>query len=333
MTSRATRREFLKQTSIASAGILAAGQALDLLDTKTADAKGPNVNDDSLPIVDTHQHLWDLTKFDLPWTKGGDAASLARSFVSADYMAAIKGSNVVKSVYMEVDVTPSQQSKEADYVIDICEKGETPMVAAVISGRPNSAEFKDYATKYSKNKYIKGIRQVLHVDETPAGYCIETAFVKGIKLLGDLGLSFDLCMRAGELLDAVKLVDQCPKTRFILDHCGNLSVQNTDDALRAKWQKGMQELAARPNVVCKISGIIASAKKDWKPDDLAPNVKFSMDTFGPDRVMFAGDWPVCTLTATYAQWVSALKTITKDVNPANRKKLFHDNAVKYYGLS
>ena len=233
MPSRATRRDFLKQTAITGAGVLTAGSLFDLTPTGTADAKGLTVNQAAaLPIVDTHQHLWDLTKFELPWTKDKDVSSLARSFVSKDYLAAIAGSNVVKSVYMEVDVTPSQQSKEADYVIDICQKGETPMVAAVISGRPNSAEFKDYITKYAGSKYIKGVRQVLHSDATPAGYCLDPKFVAGIKLLGELGLSFDLCMRAGELLDGAKLVDQCPKTRFIVDHCGNMSVQSTDEALR-----------------------------------------------------------------------------------------------------
>lgn len=333
MQSRATRREFLKQTAMTGAGILAAGQSFDL--TSTANAKGLNVNhQSSLPIVDTHQHLWDLTKFELPWTKGADVSSLAKSFVSSDYLKAIEGSNVVKSVYMEVDVTPAQQSKEADYVIDICQKGDTPMVAAVISGRPNSEEFKPYITKYAGSKYIKGVRQVLHSDVTPAGYCLDPKFVNGIKLLGDLGLSFDLCMRPGELMDAVKLIDQCPKTRFIVDHCGNMTVQSTDEELRARWKKGMLELAKRPNTVCKISGLIASAKPaTWKTEDLAPILNFSMETFGPDRIMFGGDWPVCTLAASYKQWVDALKTITAKASEENRKKLFHDNAVKFYGLS
>ncbi len=334
MPSRATRRDFLKQTAMTGAGMLAAGAAFDLSLTATANAKGLNVNESaSLPIVDTHQHLWDLTKFELPWTKDKGVESIAKSFLPSDYQKAIEGSNVVKSVYMEVDVTPSQQSKEADYVIDICEKGETPMVAAVISGRPNSSEFKAYITKYAKNKYIKGVRQVLHSDVTPAGYCLAPKFVEGIKLLGELGLSFDLCMREGELLDAVKLVDQCPKTRFIVDHCGNMVVQPVDEAVRAKAKKGMQELAKRPNTVCKISGIIASAKPGaWKVEDLAPNINFSMEAFGPDRIMFGGDWPVCTLAATYKQWVEALKTITAKMSDENRKKLFHDNAVKFYGL-
>src|SRR5581483_9589680 len=139
---------------------------------------------------------------------------------------------------------------------------------------------------------------------TPAEYCLDRQFIKGIQLLGDLGLSFDLCMRPGELHDGVKLVDQCPHTRFIVDHCGNMSVTSTDAALREKWQAAMKELANRPNTVCKISGIIVTANKDWKPEDLAPNINFSLDTFGEDRVMFAGDWPVCTLRATFAQWLS-----------------------------
>jgi L-fuconolactonase len=334
MSNRLTRRSFLTQAAGAGAGLFAAQQVFRFEFLNSVAAKGLNVlNAAATPIVDTHQHLWDLTKFDLPWTKGADVGPIAKSFVSADYLAAIQGSNVVKSVYMEVDVTPAQQSKEADYVIDICEKGQTPMVAAVISGRPNSAEFKAYITKYSKSKYIKGVRQVLHSDATPAGYCLDPKFVDGIKLLGDLGLSFDLCMRAGELLDGVKLVDQCPKTRFIVDHCGNMGVQSKDEELRAKWKLGMKEFAARPNVVCKISGLIASAKPGaWKPEDLAPNITYSMDTFGSDRIMFGGDWPVCTLAATYRQWVEALQTITAGFTDANRKKLFHDNAVKFYGI-
>ena len=97
---------------------------------------------------------------------------------------------------------------------------------------------------------------------------------------------------------------------------------------------GMKALAQRENVVCKISGIIATAKEDWKAADLAPNIRFSIQTFGPDRQMFAGDWPVCTLRASYRQWVGALKEIVREMKMplADQKKLFHDNAVRFYGL-
>ena len=94
----------------------------------------------------------------------------------------------------------------------------------------------------------------------------------------------------------------------------------------------MKEMAQLPNVVCKVSGIIVTANKDWKPVDLARNINFTLDTFGEDRVMFAGDWPVCTLRATFGQWVDALKQIVKDRSPAFQKKLFHDNAAKFYEI-
>ena len=233
---------------------------------------------------------------------------------------------------MEVDVAPEQQVAEADYVVDLCTRGDNPMKAAVISGRPGTPGFEPYIRKLAQSKYIKGVRQVLHGDTDPAGFCLKPKFVESIQLLGELGLSFDLCMRSGELLDAVKLVDQCPKTRFIVDHCGNMSVTSTDQAARAKWLQGMKELAARKNTVCKVSGIIVTANKDWKPEDLAPNINDTINTFGDDRVMFAGDWPVCTLKATFSQWVNALRQIVKDRPVAFQKKLFHDNAAKLYRI-
>lgn len=318
------RRAFLQA---AAAAVGTAG----LLKSQSTIAKDETVTD-NLPIIDTHQHLWDLTKFTLPWHAVEDVPPLKRSFVMSDYLEATKGLNVVKTVYMEVDVAENQQVAEADYVTDLCQRGDNPMKAAVVSGRPGTPGFEAYARKLAQNKFIKGIRQVLHVPSTPKGFCLQPKFVESIQLLGELGLSFDLCMRSGEIIDGVKLVDQCPKTRFIIDHCGNMSVTSTDAAARATWLDGMKQMAARKNTVCKISGIVVTANKDWKPEDLAPNINDTMNIFGEDRIMFAGDWPVCTLKASYAQWVNALKTIVKDRSPAFQKKLFHDNAAKFYGI-
>jgi predicted TIM-barrel fold metal-dependent hydrolase len=286
----------------------------------------------ALPIIDTHQHLWDLTKFTLPWHQAEDVAPLRRSFVMADYLEATRGFNVAKTIYMEVDVAHEQQVAEAEYVFDLCARDDNPMAGAVVSGRPASTEFEPYLRKLAKNRHLKGVRQVLHGGSTPAGYCLQPQFVKSLQLLGDLGLSFDFCMRPGELHDAVAVVDKCPHTRFIVDHCGNMSVASTDAELRAKWQSGMKELAARPNTICKISGIVVTAQEGWTAADLAPNINFSLDTFGENRVMFAGDWPVCTLRATFAHWVAALQTIVKDRSPELQRKLFHDNAARVYAL-
>jgi predicted TIM-barrel fold metal-dependent hydrolase len=289
-----------------------------------------------LPIVDTHQHLWDLTQFKLAWfdPKTPEGKILGHSFTPKDYDEVTKGQNVVKSVYMEVDVIPEQQQKEADYVIGLCQGGQSPTCAAVVSGRPNSDAFAKYARQFKDHKYVKGIRQVLHVKDTPAGYCLDDKFVKGIQHLGELGLSFDLCVRPAELPDFVKLVDKCPNTRFILDHCGNANLKHTP-AERDRWKKDMRDIASRKHVVGKVSGFIASApaRGKWTLDDLAPVVNHTLDVFGPDRVMFGGDWPVCLLgVEKYADWATALRTIVKDRPEEQQKKLLHDNAVKFYGL-
>jgi predicted TIM-barrel fold metal-dependent hydrolase len=328
MGAIAGRRRFLTRTAawLAATGVgrISMGQT-DVVVEPRAKLEGDRR---MIPIIDTHQHLWDLTIFRLPWQK--DNPKLARSFVMRDYLEATAGLNVVKSIYMEVDVEPSQQPAEADHVIEICRRGDTPMAAAVISGRPASDGFAGYIARYKDSPYIKGVRQVLHGAETPPGYCLDEHFLRGIRLLGTLGLSFDICIRSAELRDAAKLIDACPDTRFILDHCGNASVRADD---LSGWRADIEQVARRPNVVCKVSGIVASAAPDpWTADDLAPIVNHVLDTFGPDRVMFGGDWPVCTLAATYREWVEALKKIVADRSEQDQRKLFHDNAFQFYRL-
>jgi len=323
MQASMDRRRFLRESALAAAaglGCLTAGQP----GQARAD-KGTEM----LPIVDTHQHLWDLDKFRLPWTQKGSV--LARSYTVEDYRQATEGLNIVKAIYMEVDLDPSQQQAEADYVIDLCRRGTTPTVAGVISGRPASDGFKKYITPFKGNRYIKGLRQVLHNKDIPAGYCLDRKFIQGIQLLGDLGLRFDICMRSGELADAVQLIDACPGTSFILDHCGNGDVQAKD---RTQWKRDMEAITRRKNVVGKVSGILASARPgQWTADDLAPIINHTLAVFGPERVMFGGDWPVCTLTGSYKQWVEALRSIVQERPEQERRKLFNDNAIRLYELT
>jgi predicted TIM-barrel fold metal-dependent hydrolase len=323
-----SRREFITKTG---------SLALAALGSCMAIAAGREKN--MLPVIDTHQHLWDLKKFRLPWVQPGTV--LAKDHLMSDYLKATEGLNIVKTVYMEVDLDPAQQKEEADFVIETCMRGDTPMVAGVFSGRPNSDAFASYITPFKGNRYIKGVRQILHA-QTPPGLCREGQFIKSIRLLGQLGLSFDLCMRPNELEDGVKLVDDCPDTRFILDHCGNGEVKmfSRDRSEQTKksaevWKRGMEDLAKRKNVVaCKVSGIIVSATPGkWTADDLAPIVNHTLDTFGPDRAMFAGDWPVCTKVATFKEWLTALQSIVKVRSKEQQRKLFHDNSVRVYGLA
>ena len=322
MPERQSRRTFLQL----SAKLAAAGYGLQItspLNSTAADMPA------SLPIVDTHHHLWDLARFRLPWVKPGEP--LAKSFVMSDYREATTGLNVVKTVYMEVDVDPAQQDAEIEYVSELCRADDNPMVAAVVSGRPASEAFAKYLARHKKNPYVRGIRQVLHVPATPRGYCLEKPFVAGVRRLGEQGWSFDLCMRSDELGDAVQLVDQCSQTRFVLDHCGNAGVLADD---LTEWRRDIAELAERKNVIGKISGIIASgAGGKWTVENLAPIINHTLDVFGPERVVFGGDWPVCTLAASFRQWVEALRTIVAERSVEEQRKLFHDNAVKFYRLT
>ena len=290
---------------------------------------------DPIPIIDTHQHLWDLDRVRLAWLNmegKDDAVGLDRSFLMKEYLRAVEAANVVSSVYMEVNVVHEDQPREVEYVLDLCRRSDNPLRAAVIGGYPHDPRFQSYIEPLAENHFIKGVRTVLHDLDRPPGMCLTPEFIQGCRLLGELGLSFDLCLRPGELLDAVRLVDQCPDTRFILDHCGNMPVTSTDRGLRRQWEMGIEALARRDTVACKISGIVVTGDPHWEPRDLSEVVSLCLDSFGEDRVCFGGDWPLCTLTASYSQWLNALKWIVRDRSSEFKSKLFHDNAQRTYGV-
>jgi predicted TIM-barrel fold metal-dependent hydrolase len=288
-------------------------------------------------IIDTHQHLWDLAKFKLPWLSGAPEV-LKHTYHLNEYREATRGLNV-KSVYMEVYVAQDQLVAEAEHVVELSRAGN-PTVGAVIGSRPESVEFAAYVDRFKGVPQVKGMRRVLHEAETPIGYCLKTDFVKSVQLLGERGLSFDLCMRATELLDAAKLTELCPNTKFIVDHCGNADpkafrsiksdVQPTHQV--DEWKKGIDALAARPNTIGKISGIIARMPAGGDANDLAPIVNHCLNAFGPDRVVFGSDWPVCLMGGTLQKWVEMLTQIIADRPAAERQKLWSSNAATFYRL-
>jgi L-fuconolactonase len=325
-----SRRDFLTLSTGAAVGALTGVCAPVTLQA----AAENHVSNDKLPIVDSHVHLWDLTKLHLPWMSLPKGKPLAHNFLLKDYDAATAGANVVKTVYMEVNCDPKQHTVEAEYVINLCRQPGSRMAGAVIGGALNSERFGDYIKEYAQNPYVKGVRMVLHDPDRPKGTCLQRQFVENVRLLGQLGLSFDLCIRPAEIMDAVRLVEKCPQTRFVVDHCGNWDSQSNDAKLRGEWERAMREAAAHPQVVCKISGIVVTARPGkWKPADLAPTIDFCLDTFGNRRVFFGGDWPVCTAVATWRQWLDALQTIVANRSEDFRRRLFHDNAVQFYKLT
>ena len=283
------------------------------------------------PLVDCHQHLWDLDKIRLSWVKPDDP--LNHSFTPKEYAEATQGLNVVKSVYMEVDVVEADLQKEADYVLGLIKSRSSPTVAAVLGGRPNKGDdFKKWVNQFKGSPHVKGLRQVVHTEHTPPGYSTTREFIAGVRYLGEIGLSWDICQRPADLGDAAKLVSECPGTRFILDHCGNAPI--LDAKKMEQWKKDIAKVAGHKNVVGKVSGIIVQVKKGAPlVEQLAPAVNHTIEVFGWDRVMWAGDWPVCTLGAPLKDWLAAAREIVKDKSEEQQRKLFHDNAVRFYGLA
>jgi predicted TIM-barrel fold metal-dependent hydrolase len=218
---------------------------------------------------------------------------------------------------------------ETRHLLGLADQPDNPLEGIVACGRPENEDFKSYLDAIGGHSKLKGIRRVLHTQ--PDGVGEGVTFLKNVAALPDYGLSFDICVLARQLPIAIKLISSCPDVIFILDHCGvpQVKERNLDP-----WRSHITEIAKFPNVSCKISGLVAYADpQSWTAEDLRPFIDHTIGSFGWDRVMFGSDWPVCTLSASYRQWVEALQAITQGAGEVNQRKLFHDNAVRLYRLS
>ena len=225
-----------------------------------------------IPIIDTHQHLWDLDRLSLSWIKGLELMN--RSYLMSDYLKAAEGTGIEKTVYMEVNVDPECIALEVEQMTEYCRSPGTPMQALVISLDPMAKNFKDDLKRQAANPHVRGVRSVLHIPQTGPGYCLQEDFILGVRELGHSGLIFDICIRPANLPDAVKLVESSPETIFVIDHCGNADPHivngDTDPGSEPTenpfwhtalgWKDQMSALAGSQNTICKISGIVARAQ-------------------------------------------------------------------------
>lgn len=299
-------------------------------------APGQAAADHHLPIIDSHLHVWDLKQFRLPWLDRAGPL-LDRDYSIRDYLDAAKGLNLVESVYVEVNVSPEQRVAEAQFVADLCRRSGNPIAAGVIGGDPRDPAFGDYLAPFMKTSAIAGVRFFYPPDGSS-----DAAFLKGLRLLGKLDRTFDLQLGPDLLSDAAKTVRACPDTRFILDHCGGAeprffrkNADNATDArgFREQWQSGIALLAKSSNIWCKISGIAdAALPGDATARDVAAIVNFCLDQFGPDRVLFGSNWPVCLKGTTIRHWVESLEQLVALRSAEDRRKLFSENARRAYRL-
>ena len=285
--------------------------------SKAEDAKAPAA------IIDTHQHLWNLTTQKLPWLAGAPE-KLKKDYTNKEYQEATAGLNI-KAVYMEVNVAPEQQVAEAEHVISLAESAKHATVAAVISGQPSSDDFEKYIRRFSVNPYIKGVRRVLHDPEIKQGTCLEKNFVGNMRLLGALGLSFDLCMRPRELSDGVKLAQQCPDTRFIVDHCG---MPRIDDFC---WI-AVQETNVYGGLAVALPFIHS------RPRYFAEVISELLFWVGEDKILFGSDYAIWTPRWLVEKfWNFEIPEDIKaehgvDLTPDAKRKILGLNAARLYGI-
>lgn len=276
--------------------------------------------------IDTHLHLIYPDRFNYDWTT--DIPVLAgRAFTIEDYHASSEGSGITGSVFMEVDVPAEQSVAEAAFFCQLAENPENRILGVIASGRPENPDFPHYLQSIRHPRLV-GLRRILHTQ--PDELSTTRVFRENVARLGGEGLTFDICALARQLPLAIDLIDACPDTQFILDHCG---VPNVASGQLDPWRADLRELSQHPNVCCKISGIIASADpSNVTTAALLPFVEHCIECFGWDRLVFGSDWPVCNLTADLKSWVSILDEILASTDPSVRAKLDHLNATRIYGL-
>ena len=299
-------------------------------------------HDGLIPIVDTHQHLWDLDRLSLPWLSQA-AEVLQQSYTTDTYVREAQGTGIAQAVYMEVDVAVADRSRERELVSELCRRPDMPTTAAVFSGSVDDADFASELAAIRQHESCRGIRHLLHAPTTPRGTLLSDRFAAGLALLVDAGLLFDICIRPRELADALEMVRRCPNNTFILDHCGNGDPKvvsgrtgASDHVVygheRQQWLDDIAGLGRQSNVICKISGIVHHAAPGWTAEDLAPTVDHCIDCFGEDRIVFGSDWPVCVPGSPLAGWVTALREIVSSRPQRLQHKLLHQNAERLYRL-
>jgi L-fuconolactonase len=280
-----------------------------------------------VPIVDAHLHLWDPNHFRMPWLDGN--ALLDQRYDLADFRAATTGLDVQGMVYVQTDVAEPYALLEARWAAELA--AQDPRLRGIVPFAP--LEYGERARAYldalrAISPLIKGVRRIYQ--SAPVDFCLQPDFVRGVQLLPDYGLSFDLCIAQRHLANTVQLVRQCPNTAFMLDHLAKPEVAGR---LLDPWRDQLEQLAGCPNVYCKISGVVTEAQHNrWSIDDVKPYVLHALAVFGADRVVFGGDWPVVLQAAPYRRWVEVLDSLTGDRPLETRRKLWAENAVHFYRL-
>lgn len=277
-------------------------------------------------IIDTHLHIIDQTALRYPWLAREPA--LNRDFLYEDYAQEARRCGITRSLHMEVDVHPDDIEAEIDYVKVKAGEAGSLLCGKIAACRPEEDSFAELLERQRANPFVKGFRRVLHV--MPDDLCQSALFRDNIRRLAGTGLTFDLCVLPRQMPQAIALIDLAPDVQFVLDHCG---VPDIKAGAMHPWREHIVEIARRPNVVAKISGVIAYADPDnWTVETLRPWVEHTIGSFGWDRVVWGSDWPVCTLGGRLSTWVAATHALIAGASEGERTGLLSGNARRIWGL-
>jgi L-fuconolactonase len=276
--------------------------------------------------VDAHHHVWDLTVRQQSWMVGPELDPIRRSFAIEDLAPLAAAADVTSTVVVQ---TVGLVEETVEF-LELAAGND--LVAGVVGWIDLTAD--DVATALDgllsrpDGSYLKAIRHQVH-DEPDVDWLLRPDVQRGLAAVADAGLAYDLLTKTPQLPAAIQTVRDFPQLKFVLDH---ISKPVIGEPL-GPWASQIRSLAALPNVTCKLSGMVTEAPwTTWKPADLQPYADVVLEAFGPDRVMFGSDWPVCLLAASYPQVVETAETLTNSLTPTERTHLFTTTATHTYNL-
>ena len=295
-------------------------------------------------IVDPHQHFWDLRHNYYPWLtdrpvagfRYGDYSAIKRDYLPDDFRRDAVNQHVVKTVHVEAEWDPGDPVGETRWLQELANAHGLP-TAAVGQAWFGRDDIADVLAGHAEYPIVRSIRQKPaaapspdRVEKDAPGSMGDPKWRHGYALLADFGLSYDLQTPWWHLYEAADLAETYPDTRIILNHTG-LPADRSAEGL-AGWHAAMAALAEAPNVVVKVSGL-GQPGQPWTADGNRRVVRETIELFGTDRCMFASNFPVDSLVASYDTIFDGFKAIVADLPTTDRRKLFHDNAVRYYRLN
>jgi L-fuconolactonase len=275
-------------------------------------------------FIDAHVHFWDQSVLPYPWL--AEVPTIGGRHTLEELRQDAGDGLPDQCVFVECG---APRVDEVHWVEKLA--AHDRRIAAIVAKCPMNAGDETTAAiaELQRHPLVRGVRHLIQHEPDPR-YCAAPEFVAGVRQLGAAGLTFDLCCFHPQLPAVIELVSRCPDTHFILDHCGKPGIKA---GLLDPWREHIHQLAVRPNVDCKLSGLITEADHvAWTIDQLRPYVEHVLATFGPARVLFGGDWPVAKLAGAYPRWLDTARQLVSHVDPAGQQAIFAGNARRVYRL-